>query len=132
MRMGMKREDIHAVDFDGTLSVGAEWPEIGQANLLLFAHLISRRKCGHKVILWTCREGQHLEDAMKFCTKYGLEFDAVNDNLQECKDFYQNNSRKVFAHHYYDDRNKSIYPGGMTLGAKKELARLVKKFGKEI
>ena len=46
-----------------------------------------------------------LEDAVSWCRKYGLEFDAINDNLPESIKCYGNNSRKVDADFYIDDRN---------------------------
>ena len=36
----------------------------------------------------------------------GLEFDAVNENLQMMIDKYGSDSRKVYADCYIDDRNK--------------------------
>ena len=35
----------------------------------------------------------------------GLEFDAVNDNLEEMKQIYGNNPRKIYADWYIDDKN---------------------------
>ena len=95
--------EVYAVDFDGTLSFG-QWPQLGDPNKGLFEFLIERRMAGDKVILWTCREDDHLESAVEYCQNHGLQFDAVNDNLQEHKDFFGNNSRKVFAHYYIDDK----------------------------
>ena len=47
---------IIAVDFDGTLSKG-RWPRAGVPNFLLIEKLIQLQQEGHKLILWTCREG---------------------------------------------------------------------------
>lgn len=101
----MKRMEIYAVDFDGTLNLARKYPELGNPNMRLIEMLIECRAEGDKVILWTCREGQLLADAVKYCRKYGLEFDAINDNIQENKDRWGNNTRKVFADFYIDDRN---------------------------
>ena len=73
---------IYAVDFDGTLCE-SKWPGIGAPNKKLIQHLIQRRTEGAKVILWTCRVEEHLKEAVDWCGKFGLEFDAVNDNLPE-------------------------------------------------
>ena len=81
----MEYPKIYAVDFDGTLAIGAKWPQIGEANEELFQFLIKRREAGDKVILWTCREGEMLEAAVKFCNSHGLCFDAINDNVKENK-----------------------------------------------
>ena len=98
------RPTIFAVDFDGTLCKN-RWPEIGPANQPLIDWLIMQKKSGVKLILWTMREGELLDDAMRWCAERGLRFDAVNDNLQEMKDLFGNNPRKVFADCYIDDRN---------------------------
>lgn len=73
---------IYAVDFDGTLCE-SKWPGIGAPNKKLIQHLVQRRTEGAKVILWTCRVEEHLKEAVDWCSKFGLEFDAVNDNLPE-------------------------------------------------
>lgn len=104
----MEYPKIYAVDFDGTLAIGTKWPQIGEANEELFRFLIKRRTAGDKVILWTCREGEMLEAAVKFCNSHGLCFDAINDNVKENKEKFQNNSRKVFAHYYIDDKNRTL------------------------
>lgn len=95
---------IYAVDFDGTLNK-AKYPQLGEPRMELFAFLQRRQQAGDKIILWTCREGDLLKSAIKFCKNYGLTFDAINDNLPENTAFFENNSRKVYAHYYIDDRN---------------------------
>lgn len=100
---------IYAIDFDGTLCESA-FSEIGSPNLALIEHL-KRRKQGNKLILWTCRVGDRLQEAVEWCKKYGLEFDAVNENLPEMIEQWGGESRKVFADVYIDDKsvNKPKY-----------------------
>lgn len=93
---------IYAVDFDGTLCE-SQWPGIGAPNRELIEHLIRRREEGCRVILWTCRIGDRLQEAVDWCKSYGLEFDAVNDNLPENIEKYGNNPRKIYATCYIDD-----------------------------
>lgn len=99
----MSYPKVIAVDFDGCLCVN-KWPEIGAPNWAAINALIARKAEGDKVILWTCREGQMLEDAIAWCLNRGLKFDAVNDNLPENKEHFGNNCRKVWANEYWDDR----------------------------
>lgn len=95
---------IFAVDFDGTLCED-KYPGIGEPNKLLIEELIAAKKSSYKLILWTCREGKELDEAVEWCREQGLEFDAVNDNLPEVVErFGGNNNRKIFAHRYIDDR----------------------------
>ena len=103
--MEEKKRDyqIIAVDFDGTLSLG-KWPDVGPANEKLIQYLQKQRLNGNKLILWTCRAGKNLEDAICWCEKHNLIFDAVNDNLPEVIDYYGSNSRKISCDYYLDDR----------------------------
>ena len=108
---------ILCVDFDGTIVQDA-FPNIGEPRQGRFHRtfledLIYLQKKGHKIILWTCREGEHLEQAVAVCKERGLEFDAVNDDLEEVKQKYTDEleiwrasgrARKVFANYYIDDR----------------------------
>lgn len=96
---------IIAVDFDGTLCEDA-WPEIGKANNYLIMCLKGRQALGDKLILWTCRAGDKLEEAIEWCKTQGLIFDAINDNLPEIVEKYGNNSRKITADIYLDDRSE--------------------------
>lgn len=99
---------IYAVDFDGTLSVGSRWPEMGKPNKPLFDFLIRQQAAGAKIILWTNRSGGLLMGAVEFCRHRGLVFDAVNENLPDLIELYGNDSRKVSADVYIDD--KAINP----------------------
>lgn len=104
------KTEIFAVDFDGTLCEKA-WPNIGEPKHDIINWMKSLRKEGHKVILWTCREGMQLVEAIAWCADQGLFFDAVNDNLEDHKSKFKNNPRKVFADYYIDD--KAVYPTDM-------------------
>lgn len=94
---------IIAVDFDGTLCTN-KWPEIGKPNEDLIMYLQQHKKSGGKLILWTNRVEERLDEAVAWCQKFGLIFDAVNENLQDVIDTFGSDSRKVFAHEYIDDR----------------------------
>lgn len=45
-----------------------------------------------------------METAVEFCRSYGLEFDAVNENLPEIIEYFGSDCRKVYANYYIDDR----------------------------
>lgn len=99
---------ILAVDFDGTL-VTDKYPMIGEVKLEVWKAVYRAREEGYKIILWTCRTGEQLKDAVEFCANRGLHFDAINDNLDEVKVIYKDNARKVFADIYLDDRAAFVY-----------------------
>lgn len=104
-----RKYTIYAVDFDGTLCESI-FPGIGAPNLALIEHLKKRRAQGNKIILWTCRVGGRLQAAVDWCKEYGLEFDAVNENLPEIIEWF-NDCRKIYADVYIDDKavNKPKY-----------------------
>ena len=95
---------IVAVDFDGTLCENA-FPEIGAPKHDVIQTVKEYRKYGWKIILWTCRNGEHLANAVKWCKHHGLEFDAVNENLPEVEEVFGGWTRKIFADVYIDDKN---------------------------
>jgi hypothetical protein len=94
---------IIACDFDGTL-VTDEFPKIGKRILSTWDALEQEIMMGTKIILWTCRDGENLAEAIRFCGAHGLIFDAVNENIKETKELFNNDTRKVFADEYWDDK----------------------------
>ena len=98
--------DIIAVDFDGTLCKNA-YPNIGEPNYEVLNYILDMKKKGNKVILWTCRVDYELDDAIEWCKNFGIEFDSINDNLEDVvKMFNGSNTRKIFADIYIDDKSK--------------------------
>jgi hypothetical protein len=100
---------IIAVDFDGTI-VEHRYPEIGKEIPFAVATLKELQKDGHKLILWTVREGELLDAAVKWCEERGLFFLAINKNLDECdadgdSRVNASYSRKLKAKVFIDDRN---------------------------
>lgn len=93
-----------AVDFDGCLCEN-KYPKFGKPNKGAIAALRIQKAKKVKVILWTCREGKELDEAVSWCAKHQLTFDAVNDNLPEHIKTFGNNSRKVHADEYWDDKS---------------------------
>lgn len=92
-----------AVDFDGTLCANC-WPDIGRPCHEVIEDLKTMRGEGWRVILWTCRTGDRLNEAVAWCADKGLYFDAVNANLPERIAFYGMDCRKISADEYWDDR----------------------------
>ena len=95
---------IIAVDFDGTLCEN-KWPGIGEPRMDVIRYCKDEQKKGAKLILWTCRQGKELLDALYWCNVgLDLAFDAVNENLPEIIEEFGHDTRKIFAHEYIDDR----------------------------
>lgn len=92
-----------AVDFDGTLFTD-KFPGVGEPVLEVIEFCKRQKWHGYPVILWTCRTGPRLQEAIEACRQQGLEFDAVNDNpFSEFKDL--GTTRKIYADLYIDDKN---------------------------
>jgi len=94
---------IIAVDFDGTLCEN-KWPEIGEPRYSVIKRLKAEQDAGAKIILWTCRTEKLLADAVYWCALQGLKFDAINENLKSRIEQYGDDTRKVSATEYWDDR----------------------------
>lgn len=94
---------IIAVDFDGCICKNA-YPNIGEPNQPVIDALIEEKKRGTKLILWTCRVDQKLYEAVSWCAERGLEFDIVNRNLPDVIRSFGQDTRKIYADEYWDDR----------------------------
>ncbi|EDP71526.1 hypothetical protein FBALC1_03542 [Flavobacteriales bacterium ALC-1] len=94
---------IIAVDFDGTI-VEDGYPKIGKTRIFAFETLKRLQQDGHRLILWTYRNGSKLQEAVDFCKENGIEFYAVNASFPGEK-FDDTRSRKIHADLFIDDRN---------------------------
>lgn len=94
---------IIAVDFDGTLCTN-KYPDIGQPKEAVIAYVKEKQRDKAKVILYTCRAGEKLNDAVTWCKKHGLDFDAVNTNIPEAIKRFGSDCRKIYADLYIDDK----------------------------
>jgi len=94
---------VIAIDFDGTI-VEHRYPFIGKIRPFAFETLEALQVKGHRLILWSHRADKKLDEAVKFCRSHGIEFYAVNKNYPE-EIWNENDSRKILADIYIDDRN---------------------------
>lgn len=106
---------IIAVDFDGTI-VEHRYPSIGRELPFATETLKKLAEEGHRLILWTVREGKLLEEAVSFCHERGLDFYAINrDYPEEDKEKNNHFSRKLKADLWIDDRNLGGLPDWGTI-----------------
>lgn len=98
-----------AVDFDGTI-VEHRYPEIGREIPFAIDTLKMLTKEGHRLILWSVREGRLLEEAVEWCRERGLVFYAVNKDYPEESREDKNYSRKLKVEMFIDDRNVGGLP----------------------
>ena len=106
---------VIAVDFDGTI-VEHRYPLIGKELPFAIETLQKLTQEGHRLVLWTVREGDLLDEAVEFCRSRGLEFYAVNREYPEEKIEANNHySRKLKADIWIDDRNLGGLPDWGTI-----------------
>lgn len=111
---------IYAIDFDNTLAV-TRFPEIIRPNKKMIAFTKEVKAQGHKIILWTSRAGEDLENAVAWCHEQGIQFDAVNEPLPEQIKRWGNDTRKIYADFYIDDRNMTISQAESTMDRLQEI-----------
>lgn len=92
-----------AVDFDGTLCEDC-FPKIGEVRTYELNLIKELQRKGAKIILWTCRRDERLQEAVDWSEEHGLKYDAVNANLPDNIERYGGDTRKVSADVYYDDK----------------------------
>jgi hypothetical protein len=95
---------IFAIDLDGTIWK-EEYPGIGPIIPEAVEALREIKKLGHTIIIWTCRQGKLLEEAIDYLKRYNIPFDYVNENVPEKIALYKNDCRKIGANYFVDDRN---------------------------
>lgn len=98
---------IYAVDFDNTLA-RTRFPKILEPNKKIVTLVKILQASGHQVILWTSRTGEDLEAAVQWSKEQGITFDAVNEPLLEQMARWKNDTRKIYADVYIDDKALSV------------------------
>lgn len=103
---------IVAWDFDGTIGVGANYPECGALRPYSKEVINFLIAIGVKVVIWTSRDVAVNQDDYKvyddltpminFLNTYGVQYSAINKSVQFAPFYY--NTRKIYAHKYIDDR----------------------------
>lgn len=97
---------IIAIDFDGTI-VEHKYPQIGRPIPFAIETLLQLQKENHKLILWTVRENDLLQEAIDYCAERGLIFYANNTNYPEET---TPSPRKLSVDMFIDDRNLGGLP----------------------
>ena len=110
-----------AIDFDGCLCDNA-YPAIGAPHWGVIARAKMEQEAGAGLILWTCREGQLLLEAVAACESWGLHFDAINESLPSWIAAFDNAPRKVGASEYWDDR-------AVPMGGVQEVNQVIEAIG---
>lgn len=100
---------VVAVDFDGTLHNG-KWPGIGEPIEGAITTMQEMQELGVYIVIWTCRSGDLQTQMVNWLLENHIPFDRVNDNRPSSIEYFQNNSRKIHADLYIDDRQVGGLP----------------------
>jgi len=86
------------IDFDGTC-VTHDYPKVGVdiGAVPILKKLVEK---GHKLILYTMRGDEVMEDAKKWFADNGIKLYSANSNPTQSK---WTNSNKIYCHIYIDD-----------------------------
>lgn len=93
------KQMVIAIDFDGTI-VEHAYPDIGLAVPGALNWIKAFQDHGAKIILWTMRSGETLDEAVAFLNHRGIELWAANHNPDQGS---WTDSAKAYAHVYIDD-----------------------------
>ena len=102
-RMNIQKREISgkvvAVDFDGTITKDNKFPENIGVVRDGCKEAIEYIRQNNKVVVWTCRCGKYLDEAVEFLKANEIEVDGINT------DIYPATDRKIMADVYIDDKN---------------------------
>ena len=98
-------EHVYAIDFDNTIFY-TKYPKIIKPIPYAIKVLkILSNDPNSTLILWTCREKEDLNEALKYLNKYEIKFDYVNENCERNLKLFRNDCRKISADVYIDDHS---------------------------
>ena len=99
----LKTLPIIKCDFDGTIVV-EKFPSVGEPLEMALETLDKFQFYKYPTILWTCREGDPLLDAVDFLHQNKIYFDVVNTGHPLNPFKHLGNSRKPYANYHIDDK----------------------------
>lgn len=103
---GAFKRKIIAIDFDGTI-VTYDYPQTGTMIKDARKYINKLSDDSHYVIIWTCRGGKELEQAIFWLKNNDIRFDKVNEN---CGHLGFAPAPKIYADIYVDDRQLGGLP----------------------
>lgn len=112
----MKFKRLVGIDFDNTL-VENEYPKIGKLKTRMLEIIGNEQdKYGKEnvdFILWTCRRGKELENAIEFIKENKLPIKYFNESHPQALEYFNvvdkipAKTRKIFTNVLYDDRTRN-------------------------
>lgn len=107
--LNFKRKLILAIDFDGTITDKNKWYKAetikpNAKEVINFLH----DKLNIEIIIWTCRDNYYYDDlniAIDFLKNHDIHYDCINRNADIIIEKWKNDSRKIYADFYIDDKS---------------------------
>ena len=109
--MSYQGRPILAIDFDGTIRKAKRATDKGNELMPHCKQVLEQLWIeDFRLILWTCRSSDMLEDVIIFLKKHDIlkYFECINENVI---DIVWWNTRKIYADRYIDDLNLQGFPG---------------------
>lgn len=94
---------VLAVDFDGTLAE-LGYPALGDPKPNASKVMKRLVEEGAHIIIWTCRQGIDVDKIRDWCILHDVPYHQINEHHPRLLEIYQNDTRKVCADIYIDDR----------------------------
>jgi len=97
---------IIAIDFDGTIKSGHFRDMDAEPVKGAIEGIRELVEMGCKLILWTCRSGEHVTSAIEYLKRYDVfkYFSKVNEEYMDYSVIgFDTDSPKIFADRYFDD-----------------------------
>lgn len=99
----MYRSKILAIDFDGTIAEAA-FPGLGKIKPGAKEYINKLFDEGYTIIIHTCRTGIFEGHAQNFLEYIGIKYHYINTNLPSQVEYFKQDSRKISADLYIDDK----------------------------
>lgn len=87
---------IICIDFDGTLCQ-SKFPELGPTMPGAIEVMKQLKADGHYLIIWTCRCGERLLEAINWLLEHDIPFDRINDHNPDNMKLYGEGGKKVYG-----------------------------------
>ena len=101
---------IVAIDFDATIC-DSNWPDFGNPIEGAIEHIQKLHALdGLFIIIWTCRTGNAIEEVSCWLDKHKVPFHTINEACPYSLQLYGNDSRKIGAEVYVDDKQVGGLP----------------------
>lgn len=100
------------IDFDDTI-VNTQWPTIKGLRNGAKEAINKLHEDGHYIIINTCRWENQQHEAEVFLYEQGIRYNAINRHNPSAMLLYGNDTRKIWADIYIDDKNLESVMNGL-------------------